>query len=296
MPECGTLPKAPQQIITFEEIAKIVTLAVSVGINKIKITGGEPLVRKDLPRLFQLLFSVSGLIDVSLTTNGMLLQKYAGELKDAGLKRLNISIDSLDSRMFKRITRFGNLEDVLKGIDAALRENFLIKLNVVIMRGLNDDEILGFVEFARKRKIIVRFIELMPMAGDNSLSEDFYVSCDEIKERLGLLGNLKAVVSECPGSGPAQYSAIDGFSSLIGFISPISRTFCASCNRLRLTSDGLLMPCLSSPCCLDLKTPLRQDKEEEARDLLKKAVSLKPSGHNLSFFPQRHCLMSQIGG
>lgn len=296
MPEYGILQKAPGEILGFEEITRIAKLAIGIGINKIKITGGEPLVRRDLPRLLQLLFSITGLKDLSLTTNGILLQKYTKQLKTIGLKRLNISIDTLDDQKFKYITRFGKLQDVLRGIDAALKENFLVKLNVVIMRGLNDNEILSFVRFARERQIIVRFIELMPMANNSAVSQDLYISCDEVKDRLRALGSLKAVSIENYGSGPAQYYKIEEASLIVGFIGPISGRFCFDCNRLRLTSDGLLMPCLCSEACLDLKRPLREGREKEILGLIRKAIFLKPAEHNFGFSFPRQCLMSEIGG
>ncbi len=296
MPEYNFLQKAPYEILTFEEIIRIAKLCIGLGINKIKITGGEPLVRKSLPRLLELLSSLNGLKDLSLTTNGMLLENYAPQLKIAGLKRINISMDTLDSQKFKRITRFGRLQDVLKGIDAALKEDFFIKLNVVIMAGLNDDEILDFVDFAKTRQIILRFIELMPMLNCISVNDGLYMSCNEIKDRLKALGNLRAIACETFGNGPAQYYNIEETPIIVGFISPISCEFCFYCNRLRLTSDGLLMPCLAGRQGFDLKGPLRENREEEVLNLIKKAVLLKPQGHNLVFSSNREYLMSQIGG
>lgn len=313
MPECGILQRAPSEMLTFEEITRIAKLGIGLGINKIKITGGEPLVRKDLPKLLHSLSSLAGLKDLSLTTNGILLQKYIRELKETGLRRMNISIDTLDERKFRYITRFGKLEDVLKGIDAALRHNFLIKLNVVILKGLNDSEILSFARFAQSRQIIVRFIELMPMVNNSVLSQDLYMPCGQIQDRLSALGVLKPILLEGLGNGPAEYYRIEEASLIVGFISPISCKFCFACNRLRLTADGLLMPCLGSKSGLDLKKPLRNNAEEKALNLLKRAIFLKPEGHNFiclkrsddlnrgfltgqAFSTQREYLMSQIGG
>lgn len=297
VPECGILQKAPYEILTFEEIAKVARLAIGIGINKIRITGGEPMARRELPRLIRMLSSQAGLKELSLTTNGMLIEEYATELKEAGLKRLNISIDTLDERKFRKITRSAGLRDVLLGIDAAIQAGFLVKLNVVAMRGMNDDEILGFAQFAREKQIIIRFIELMPMIGDQSLSRNFYISCAEIKDKLKSLGELKPVDTEIIGNGPARYYKIEGFSAVIGFITPLSDKFCLSCNRLRLTSDGILMPCLLSQEGVDLRNALRQNhSEEEILSLIEKAIFSKPAGHNLAFSSSKQYLMSQIGG
>jgi GTP 3',8-cyclase len=297
MPKAGILQKPPAEILTFEEIVEIVKLAVDLGIEKIKITGGEPLLRRNLPRLFSLLFSVSGLQDISLTTNGVLLARYAKELKETGLKMINISIDTLRQDKFERITRSGNaLEQVLKGVEEAKSQGFLVKLNVVVLRGINFDEILDFVRFAQEKNVVLRFIELMPMAQGLKASRELFVSCDEIKENLELLGALSPINANL-GSGPARYYKLEGASLIVGFISPISRKFCFDCNRLRLTADGLLMPCLNSKSALDVKSHLRRNKkEEEILALLKKAACLRPQGHNFTFASCGKSLMSQVGG
>ncbi len=295
MPEGEILQKAPCEILTFEELAMIVKLAVSLGINKVKITGGEPLMRRNLPRLFSLLFSISGLQDISLTTNGVLLERYAKELRETGLKKINISIDTLKENKFERIARFGCLEQVLKGIEAARSQGFLLKLNVVVLRGINDDEILDFSRFAQEKNVTLRFIELMPMAQGLKNSDDLFVSCAEIKERLELLGYLKPINANL-GNGPAQYYQLKGTALIVGFISPISCKFCSSCNRIRLTSAGMLMPCLASSDGFDLKGPLRRNKEGDILALLNNAIFSKPLEHDFVLsIPGQH-LMSQIGG
>lgn len=295
MPQTGVLQKAPAEILTFEEITRIVKIAIDLGIDKFKITGGEPLVRRELPRLLHLISSLSGLKDLSLTTNGMLLAKYSKELKAAGLKKINISIDTLDNQKFTQIAKFGNLDNVLAGIDAALTDNFFIKLNVVVMKGINDGELFDFVNFSKGRKIIVRFIELMPMARNSILNKDLYTPCEEIKQRLAALGSLRRLGAKF-GNGPAQYYKIEGTSSIIGFISPMSCKFCFRCNRLRLTADGLLKPCLTSQGNLDLKRPLREGRKEEVAGLIQLATLIKPQGHCLNFDSQSQYLMSEIGG
>jgi cyclic pyranopterin phosphate synthase len=295
MPAYGMQQKSQSEILTFEEIVAIVRIAASLGINKVKITGGEPLMRRDLPGLFVLLSSVVGLQDISLTTNGVFLERYVEALKVAGLKRINISIDTLNHRKFERICQQDFLEHVLKGIDAALEEGFSVKLNVIVLRGMNDDEVLDFVQFAQEKNVTLRFIELMPMGQGCRASQDLFVSCDEIKENLELLGALSPV-NPSLGNGPAQYYEIEGTSLIVGFISPISCKFCFACNRLRLTADGLLIPCLTSKVSLDLKKPLREKKEEDVLDLIKKAIFLKPEGHDFTCPSQRQYIMSQIGG
>jgi len=295
MPEYGVLQKPPCEILTFEEIAAIAKLAVNLGINKIKITGGEPLLRRNLPRLFSLLFSISGLQDISLTTNGVLFGRFAKELKETGLKKVNISIDTLRHSSFERITRFGCLDEVLKGIDAARSQGFLVKLNVVVLRGINDNEILDFARFAQEKNVTLRFIELMPMAHALKTSRDLFVSCAEIKNNLESLGALSPINTNL-GSGPARYYKVEGTSLIVGFISPISCKFCFDCNRLRLTADGLLMPCLNSKFGLNIKSPLRENKEKEVLALFKKAVYLKPEGHNLTLVSCAQGPMVQIGG
>jgi len=295
MPESGILQKPPFEILTFEELYTIAKIASSLGIDKIKITGGEPLIRRNLPRLFSRLFSISGLQDISLTTNGVLLAGFAKELKETGLRKINISIDTLRHSKFERITRFSCLEHVLKGIEVARSQEFLVKLNVVILRGINDDEILDFARFAQEKNVILRFIELMPMAHSLKNSQDLFVSCDEIKENLELLGALSPINANL-GSGPAQYYKVEGTSLIVGFISPISCKFCSSCNRIRLTSTGMLMPCLSSSDGFDLKGPLRQNREQNVLALLNKAILAKPPEHDFVLSSPRQYLMSQIGG
>lgn len=295
MPEYGILQKPHHEILTFEEIVTIVKLAVEVGIAKIKITGGEPLLRRDIPRLFSLLFSISGLQEISLTTNGVLLERYAKALKETGLKKINISIDTLGHSSFECISRFDCLEQVLKGIEVARSQGFLVKLNVVVLRGINDNEILDFARFAQEKNVILRFIELMPMAERLKNNQDLFVSCAEIKENLELLGALSPINANL-GSGPAQYYKVEGTPLIVGFISPMSCKFCFDCNRLRLTADGVLMPCLNSKAGLDVKAPLRQNKEDVVLAMLKKATYLKPEGHNFSFASCGESLMFQIGG
>ena len=296
MPEEGVVQKAASEILSFEEIIQIVKVCTTIGVSKIKISGGEPLVRKGVFELLESLISLPNIKDVSLTTNGVLVEKYIKELKNAGLKRMNISLDTLDARKFRRIAGQGELADVLSGIDAAIEDGFFVKLNVVMMKGINDNEILEFVKFACEKKIIIRFIELMPMINNRLLSRDFYMSCEAVKNKLQSLGSLKPVYAESLGNGPAQYFKIEDVSLVAGFISPISCKFCSSCNRIRLTSTGMLMPCLASSDGFNLKVPLLQNNEEEVLDLIRKAILSKPPEHDFVFSVSRQYLMSQIGG
>ncbi len=296
MPEDGIVGKATSEILSFEEIIRVVKVCTAIGVNKIKISGGEPLVRKGVFELLESLISLPNIKDVSLTTNGVLVKKYIKELKNAGLKRMNISIDTLDALKFRRIAGQGELADVLNGIDAAIEDGFFVKLNVVVMQGINDNEILEFAKFAREKKLVIRFIELMPMVDNRLLSRDFYMSCEAVKNKLQSLGRLKPVYAKSFGNGPAQYFKMEGVSLVVGFISPISCKFCLSCNRIRLTSTGMLMPCLASSDGFDLRGPLRQNKEEDVLALLNKAILVKPPEHDFVLSFPRQYLMSQIGG
>lgn len=296
MPEDGIVQKAASEILSFEEIIRITKLCTTIGISKVKISGGEPLIRKGVCELLESLINIPNIKEVSLTTNGTLLTKYIKGLKNTGLKRINISIDTLEARKFRRIAGQGELTDVLSGIDAAMENGLFVKLNVVMIKGVNDSEIMEFAKFAREKKLVIRFIELMPMVDSRVLSRDFYMPCEKVKDRLRPLGRLEPVYDKSFGNGPAQYFKIEDFSLVVGFISPISCKFCSSCNRIRLTSSGTLMPCLASSDGFDLKLPLRQNKEGEVLAMIRKAVLGKPPEHDFVISIPRQYLMSQIGG
>jgi len=242
------------EILSYEEISAVVRIAAELGINKVRLTGGEPLVRAELPELVQMLSEVKGIDDISLTTNGTLLKKHALELKQAGLKRVNISLDTFRSDRFRYITRCGELSDVLDGIDAAMNADLHpVKINMVVMRGINDDEVLDFARMTYKQGWHVRFIERMPFT---EIAE--VVPSDELRQRIMAIGSLEPC-SSAIGNGPARYYRLPGASGTIGFISPITEPFCSDCNRLRLTSNGRLCPCLLSDEGVDLKQPLRSE-------------------------------------
>ena len=282
MPEQGIIHKPPADILSFEQIYKIVKAAAGLGIDKVRITGGEPLVRKDLPLLIRKLKAIGGLKEICLTTNGIYLSDYAAALKDAGLDRINVSLDSLNSSRFREITRGGNLDTVLEGIDTALAAGLSeLKINAVLLKDFNSDEILDFASLTRMKPLNVRFIEYMP-TGTNYFSYDkSFFSAQTAKTICSGLGELIPVDSRKIEA--ARIFRIKGFSGTVGFISPISQPFCASCNKLRLTSDGRLRNCLHSAKTIDLKSALHENNSEAMLiRLIKEAVSLKPESHSLS--------------
>jgi cyclic pyranopterin phosphate synthase len=295
MPPEG-VPQMPHgEILSYEEIQTVVKAAAELGVDKIRLTGGEPLVRADLPKLIKMLSQIEGIRELSLTTNGTLLEKYALELKQAGLSRVNVSLDTLKTDRFQYITRLGGLKDVLDGISAAKKAGFdPVKINAVVMQGINDDEILDFARMTCEEGCHVRFIELMPFKG---MAE--FVPSVEVRQRISLLGKLEP----CPsitGNGPARYYRLAGAKGTIGFISPLTELpFCSRCNRIRLTPDGRLRPCLLGEDEIDLKMPLRNNAStEELRRLILKAVASKPEHHHLEGGNVRPVKrkMSQIGG
>ncbi len=292
MPPEG-IPSIPHgEILSYEEVSIVVQVAAGLGINKIRLTGGEPLVRAELPKLIRMLTQVKGISEVSLTTNGALLKRYAIELKQAGLRRVNVSLDTLKADRFQYITRLGELKDTLDGIKAA-RDAGLdpLKINMVVMRGINDDEVLDFASMTYKEGWHVRFIELMPFADIMGV-----VPSSEIRQRIRSLGSLEPC--RLTGNGPARYYRFPGAEGTVGFISPVSEPFCSECNRLRLTSYGQLCPCLLSEDGIDLKGPLRSNASmQEIERLILKAAASKPKHHHLAEgIVQMKRNMSQIGG
>jgi len=280
MPLEGVAAVPHSEILSYEEICAVVGAAAGLGVKKVRITGGEPLVRAELPRLVEMLAQVEGIEDISLTTNGTLLRKYAGELKRAGLRRVNISLDTLKRDRFREITRCGELKDALDGIEAAMNAGLQpVRINMVVMRGINDDEVADFAAKAYQEGWNVRFIEVMPFCG----VADFVPSA-ELKRRISP-GRLEPS-SAITGSGPAEYYCLPQARGTIGFISPLSEPFCSRCNRIRLTSVGQLCPCLVSDEGVDLKRALRrlpaEGLEQEIKRLILKAVAAKPERHRLA--------------
>jgi cyclic pyranopterin phosphate synthase len=283
------------EILSYEEIRTIVQVAAELGINKVRLTGGEPLVRADFPELIEMLSKIEGIRELSLTTNGTLLKKYAPQLKQAGVSRLNVSLDTLKEDRFRHIIRLGRLKDVLEGIEAAKEAGFgPLKINTVVMRGINEDEVLDFARMTYEDEWHIRFIELMPfkdVAG--------FVPSSELRQQISLLGRLE-LCTPVASNGPAICYRLTGARGTIGFISPLTETtFCSRCNRMRLTPDGRLRPCLLGEDEIDLKTPLRNNAStEELKRLILKAVASKPEHHyleagNTTLMKRK---MSQIGG
>jgi GTP 3',8-cyclase len=300
MPPEGIPWKSHAQIMRYEEIADVVRIAAENGIREVRLTGGEPLVRHNLPELVGMISAIPGIEDISLTTNGALLEKYAQALSDAGLQRVNISLDTLDPEKFRRITRFGTLEQTLRGIEAVEECGLKpIKINTVAMRGVNDDEIVKIALLSMDHPWDIRFIELMPINNQRPWGEGFespdqiYFSLQEMKALLEPLG-LKTEEIKV-GSGPAREYRLRGGMGTVGFISPLGEHFCVTCNRLRLTADGYLRPCLLS----DVEIPLLQAMRagEPILPLLQKAIEIKPAAHELNkdHLPEERS-MNEIGG
>jgi len=295
MPPEGVHQISHSEILSYEEIRTVVRAVTELGINKIRLTGGEPLVRADLPDLIKMISQVEGIEELSLTTNGTFLKMHALELKQAGLSRVNVSLDTLKPDKFRYITRLGELKTVLEGIEAAKEAGFEpVKINTVIMRGINDDEVLDFARMTYEDGWHVRFIELMPFKG---VAE--FVPSVELQQQISLLGKLEPCAS-ITGNGPAIYYRLAGAKGTVGFIAPhTDPSFCSRCNRMRLTPDGKLRPCLLGEDEIDLKMPLRNNASmEELKSLILKAVASKPEHHNLAGGSVRLVSreMSQIGG
>ncbi len=286
-------------VLTFEEIERIVRATATVGMRKIRITGGEPLVRRDLVELVARLAAIPGIEDVSMTTNAVLMSQFAEPLARAGLQRINVSLDTLRPDRFASITRSERFHQVMEGIEAAERAGLSpIKLNAVILRGVNDDEVLGLARLTVDRPWHVRFIEAMPLEGNLPVEGKGFVSADEILEKLRELGELQPTPGPS-GNGPARYLRIPGARGTLGVISPMSHYYCESCNRVRLTADGRLRLCLFADQEIDLRTPLRNGASpEEIVALFRHAIVTKPERHHLAV-GQSSCslrALSQIGG
>lgn len=293
MPENGIELKPHEDLLSYEEIQRFAEAAVEAGISKIRLTGGEPLIRKDAVSLVKMLAATPGLSDMSLTTNGLLLPEYGDALKEAGLRRVNISIDSLDPETYQKLTRYGNIERSIAGMKKALSLGFkAVKINTVLIRGINDDP-EDFIKLIYNYPVHVRFIELMPIS---KWDPNLYVSIDELKAKLedyGLIGPVEGPV----GAGPAKYFGFKGALGTVGFISPISNHFCGGCNRLRLTPDGKLRPCLFSDIEFDIKSILRDNvSKEEIILVIRDVLNSKPEKHEAGKLEKLKRLMCQIGG
>ena len=271
-----------EQLLTLEEIDQIAAAFVELGVDKIRITGGEPLVRRNIVELFRDLGRHDGLRDLTLTTNGSQLDRFADELRAAGVTRINVSLDTLRAERFRAITRIGDLDKTLRGIDAAVAAGFeRVKINSVILRGHNHDEVMDLVDYAVGRGIDISFIEEMPLGdnGDHSVADVHYPSA-QIREDLS--ASYRLIESAARTGGPARYYSIEGYpGTRIGFISPHSHNFCDDCNRVRLTSEGLLLLCLGQEHSVDLRHVVRAwpGDRERLKQAIVDAMQLKPQGH-----------------
>ncbi|HEX7359255.1 MAG TPA: GTP 3',8-cyclase MoaA [Bryobacteraceae bacterium] len=298
MPEKGGEFAPPASLLSFEEIARCVRAAAGLGISKIRLTGGEPLLRPNLPQLISELHGIGGIRDLALTTNGVLLARHAKALYEAGLRRLNVHLDTLDRDRFRIITRRDDLDRVLDGIEAALALGFRVKLNAVAIKGLTEPDLIPLVRFGRERGIEARFIEFMPLDAQHLWSLDRVLTADEMIARLTEeFGPLTPVPDADPRAPATEYRFSDG--SQVGFIASVSRPFCLNCNRLRLTADGKLRYCLFAREETDIRHLLHENSEDSALETaIRATVWQKWAGHQIhsSAFAPPQRPMYAIGG
>lgn len=299
MPDAG-LPWIPKpQMLSYEEIVSLVEAAASVGVRSVRLTGGEPLVRPDLPRLIGQLCAIDGIEDIALSTNGLLLAEHIDDLVCAGLRRVNISLDTLREDRFFAIARRKGLQLVLDAIDAALEYGLApVKLNCVVMRGQNDDEIADFAALTRSRPIFVRFIEMMPAHENVELQHDLYLSAAEILERVEEIDSISPIPGP-QGNGPARYYSFEDARGAVGVISPLSHEYCQSCNRVRLSADGRLRLCLFGDYELELRSVIRAGASRESiARMLQDSMLIKPERHHLELGKTASAMraFSEIGG
>lgn len=289
-----------EQLLTLEEMTRVGRAFVKLGVSKIRLTGGEPLTRRNVLQLCEDLGQLDGLRDFTITTNGSQLPKYAAALKQAGITRINISLDTLRADRFKTLTRTGEIEQTLAGIEAALAQGFKrVKLNAVILKHRNHDEVIDLVTFARDKGCDISFIEEMPLGeiGDHDRAEAYY-SSDEILRDLRTHFDLQAIVERT--SGPSKYYSFPDHPTRVGFISPHSHNFCGDCNRVRVTAEGRLLLCLGQEHSVDLRRVLRAHPLDDAPlyEAIEKAMQIKPLGHefNLQAKPVLFRHMNATGG
>ncbi|MBR0208877.1 MAG: GTP 3',8-cyclase MoaA [Oscillospiraceae bacterium] len=290
MPEEGVCKKEHDEMLTEEEIVLAVETAAELGINKLRITGGEPLVKKNIVSICERTAAVPGIREVCMTTNGVLLPKLAGPLRDAGVRRLNISLDTLDADKFRYITRIGSLDETLRGIETTLDAGFeKIKLNAVLIGGFNEDEIPALAGLTRRWPVDLRFIELMPMLDGSAFGPEAFIPCERV------LQALPELEEEEPDGGVARLYRLSGAQGRVGLISPLSSHFCGACNRIRLTADGKLKPCLHGKAEFSIKGLGRDAMREQFRA----AMLAKPEWHGELSYASRSRAgrnMNTIGG
>ena len=299
MPAEGLEWLGRDELLSFEEMTRLVTLLAAMGVNEVRLTGGEPLARRDLPALVAMLSPIPGVDDLSLTTNGVLLDRYAGPLVEAGLRRVNVSLDSLSHVRFAEITRRDALDRVLVGLAAAEAHPELtpIKVNCVAIRGFTEEEVPAFAELARRKPYVVRFIEFMPLDADQAWKGDDVLTGGEIRALIEEHWPLEEIPAKA-SSTARRFRFADGAGE-IGFVNPVSEPFCSSCDRIRLTADGQLRTCLFSRREWDIKTPLREGaSDDELVALIRWAVQHKELKHRINEpgFVRASRSMSQIGG
>ena len=286
----------PEHWLNNYEIERVIKAFTELGVTRVRLTGGEPLLRKDITALAQRLTALPGLDDLSLSTNAVLLAKHSKDLKNAGVSRINVSLDSLKAERFKAITG-GDLQPVLDGLIVARQSGFSpIKINMVAMKGINDDEFEDMVEFCLQHDFTLRFIETMPMGATGDDASDHYLDLQTVKQQLSKRYEL--IPGMMPGGGPARYAQVKNTNLRIGFITPISQHFCETCNRVRLSVDGTLYLCLGQDDKIELRPLLRNGiSNEELKSVLINAISLKPEKHEFKEKPEQTVrLMSMTGG
>jgi len=299
IPPEGIAAKPREEILRLEEVLNVAKIALRLGIDKIRLTGGEPLLRKGIIPFIRALNLLPGLQDLAITTNGLLLPELGEQLRRSGVRRLNISLDTLDPAAYRKITRGGDFDQVWQGITRAISLGFdPIKINAVALKGLNDDQWVNLARLTGQYPLNVRFIELMPVGSSWEMAGDRYATCREVQDRIeNALGKLLPAEAVA-GNGPAQYFRLPGAAGTIGFIHAMSEHFCASCNRLRLTADGKLRPCLLGQQEVDLRQALRAGAgDQELQSLFRKAILIKSSNYQQSSGSSaERRVMAQIGG
>jgi len=288
------------EVLSLEESARLVKIFASLGVTKVRVTGGEPLVRKNIRWLFEKISMIPSLEEIVLTTNGSQLNEYAEMLKKTHVKRINISLDSLDHTLFKKITRVGDLDKVLKGIDKALQQGFAnLKINTVLMKGINDHEAVNLVNFAINKKMDISFIEEMPLGDIQHTRKDTYISNDEVLKKLQHHFNL--IPTTLSSGGPAKYWQVANQATKVGFISPHSHNFCDTCNRVRVSSKGELFLCLGHEEKIELMPLLRQYPNEDwpIQKAIIESMMVKPEAHDFNLEITKPAVvrfMSHTGG
>lgn len=296
MPEAGSEYFSSSEVLNAEQLQRIVRIAFRHGVRKVRLTGGEPLLRPDILEIVRMIKDV-GINDLSITTNGVMLEKMALALKTAGVSRINISLDTLRPERYSLMTRGGDITRIWRAIESAEEAGISpIKINVVPVRGLNDDEVTDFAQITMQKDWHIRFIELMPVGHKKNWNPKSCVKKNELIEKISTLGRLNMI--EFRGKGPSRNYQLEGAKGIIGFISPVSDCFCKWCNRLRLTANGRLRPCLFSDKEIDIITPLKNGATDSQLDkIFQQAIRTKPIGHNINedeFSPPKS--MSKIGG